>query len=753
MPVQYAFPDRLFRRALLSQAMFVACLSVALPSAAQDSAAAKAPPVGALTAVKVTADAAEGVIPYVAAETSSLGFDLPDQKTPAIINTVTEEFWEATASKTLDEVLSYIPGINLTDNGGWTGDTITIRGFASTLPFRDGIRQADSGYGQGPRTMSDNIERIEVVKGPAGAEFGVVAPGGAINFITKTPLRERQGSVNVGVGQDGYRKIGADLTGAINSDESIQARLVLAYVEPEEWRAGRPDDTYRYLVAPTLNWDYSEQGKVTVGYERNYQNAPQDRGIIYLEGAWAGGFAPRDWSFHQTTSSQVNETERFYLNHRHEFSESLTWTTSIERGNYEYHLKEYRNAETEYNWGNLYNEDGLSWSGETLVKLYWDDWNGDTKSDAFRSTLDYSFDASGAEHVVSIGIDRTKSNNYSDSFYNDITNTFDILDPDNNQEPDIIRENYAIWLSDTIVKEEGINARWLANWSDRWRTVVGLRRFDYTYDYDAEYIDYTDSANDYPWVDSYGSKETSIRVATSFDLTEKHTLFAGASDGFVPQGGIKRDKSPLDAIHDRALEVGVKSVLLDGNLTWTNSLYETRRTGVSLEDPTNDPGNPADSFVINGGKARIYGFETELNAQLGRYLIVRAGLALQESRIQQNNTEEYEGNRFANTPERQLSLTASYNWAEAGLPELSTDFGFIHIGQRWGNSGNSVSLPSYTVFNLGAAYQLAEQTSLRVSLANLTDETYYTGMQDNVGADQVMVGSKRNAFVTLTQRF
>lgn len=707
--------------------------------------------VGVLKSVKVTADADLSVVPYVASETTSLGFKLSDQKTPAIINTVTEAFWEATAAKTLDEVLSYIPGINLTDNGGWTGDTIAVRGFLSSIPFRDGMRQVDSGYGQSLRSMPDNIERIEIVKGPAGAEFGVAEPGGAVNFITKKPLVEKQGSISLGVGQDGYRKVSTDLTGAINNEENVQGRIVLAYVEPEEWRAGRPDDTYRYLIAPSLNWDYTEQGSLTIGYERSYQNSPQDRGIIYLEGAWPGGFAPRDWSFHQTSSTQVNETERLYLNHRHKFNESITWTTAIERGNYDYHLKEFRNAETEPGWGTLYNDDGLTWSGDRTINLFWDNWRGDTNANAFRSTVDYTLDAAGVEHVLSLGVDRTKSTNLADSLYSDISNTLDLLAPVNNQQPQIIRENYALWESTIKKEEKGVNAKWLANWSERWRTILGLRRFDYSYDYDAAYTDFTDAANNYPWIDAYGSKETSARIATSFDITDKHTVFAGFSDGYVPQGGIKRDGTPLDAIHDRAFEMGIKSLLMDGNLSWTNSLFETKRSGVTLNDPDNGPN---DSFVINGGKARIYGIESELSAQVGRYLLVRAGLALQESRILVNDTDAFEGNRFANTPERQVSFTASYNWEGMGFSDFTTDAGFTHISQRWGNSGNNISLPSYTLVNLGAAYQIADQTSIRLSIANATDEIYYTGMQDSgARADQVMVGSKRNAFLTLTQSF
>src|SRR5688572_1006202 len=98
---------------------------------------------------------------------------------------------------------------------------------------------------------------LDMVKAcaPCPTISSVAEPGGAVNFVTKQPLRERHLRLTLGAGQDGYRKAGADITGSISPDENVQGRLVLAYVEPEEWRAGRPDDTYRYLVAPSVNWD------------------------------------------------------------------------------------------------------------------------------------------------------------------------------------------------------------------------------------------------------------------------------------------------------------------------------------------------------------------------------------------------------------------------------------------------------------------------------------------------------------------
>jgi iron complex outermembrane recepter protein len=197
--------------------------------------------------------------------------------------------------------------------------------------------------------------------------------------------------------------------------------------------------------------------------------------------------------------------------------------------------------------------------------------------------------------------------------------------------------------------------------------------------------------------------------------------------------------------------VGVKSRLMGGKLAWTNSLFTIRRNNASLQDPSNGPN---DSFVVNGGKSKITGFESELTARVGRHLRLRSGVALQKSRIVANDNTSFVGNRFANTPEHQVSLLASYTWADFGLRQLTTDLGLTRIGQRWGNSGNTISLPGYTLVSLGASYPITPATSVRLSVANATDKTYYTGMQDSgERADQVMVGAGRNAYLTLTHNF
>lgn len=666
---------------------------------------------------------------YSSTASEALGFDLPPQAVPATINVLPSDLWQVSGARTLDDIMQFVPGVNLNDNGGWTGDALMIRGFAATLPFRDGMRSVNS-YGQSLRAMQDNIERVEIIKGPSATDFGVAEPGGVINFITKKPQQEHSGSGTVKIGEDGYRRFSVDTTGAMVASEELQGLLVLAYEEPPEWRMGRPDNTYRYLIAPSVNWDISNKASVLFAYEKLFQKSPQDRGIIYLENAWPGGFAPRDWSVHQTSSNQENETDRLSITTNVEITPALELTAVLEHQKYQYNLQEFRNAMTEPGWGDLYQEDGLSWSGERITDLLWSDWEGDIPASSAKIFLDYTL----GDHTLKFGYDNyfSKAKNTYVSYT--IDNTFDILAPVNNQQPNFI--SYDGVSADIIRTEEsGFSIRWLGEWTPRFRTVIGARKFDF----------------EYQGYDEYESAKTSLRVSASYDLNSTHTLFVGLSDGHVPQPGEQRTSS-VEPLHDKATEIGVKSQFLNGQIQWTNSVYQTKRDNLTVEDPTNDE---TESFLINAGKAEIRGFESELTGEITSNWSIRLGFALMDSEIVENEVAEFEGNRFGNTPDHQIALLTTYSWGDIGIGELSTDFGVTRIGYRWGDAGNTVKLPAYNLVNLGANIEPAENWNINITATNLTDETYYTGMQYNnaARADQVMVGNIRNISMALTFKY
>lgn len=687
---------------------------------------------------KTAAEVDDG-IPFISTEINSLAIDLDIQKTPATINTVTEDMWAATGARTIDDVMQFIPGINLTDNGGGTADTVLIRGFAATRYFRDGMRNIGQ-YGNTQRFIRDNIERIEVVKGPAGSEFGVVEPGGSVNFITKKPQKYFKAGFDVSYGENGYSSVGGDVTGALNEDGTVQARLVGGYQAPPEWRDGRPSDTYNYVINPSINWDYAKGSNLLFSYERNYQKSPQDRGVIYLEGAFPRGFAPRDWGFHQTSDKEQNEIDRFSLTNNHAFTDHLVLTTQVERQINDLSLRTFRNADSEPG-GALYEADGLTWNGTSILPIFFSTWNTTEKANSAKSLLKYDFSVGETLHTVSGGVDYYRSKASGDYPFASVSNTINIFSPVNNQKPNFTSAPF-LETDSTNIKETGLLLRWLGEWTDDFRTVFGFRRYDYEYQFVGFY-------GGPAFVNAYESKENSYRIATSYDLTSNHTIFIGVSDSYVPQAGNIADGSPIDPIHDVAIEAGVKTKLLNGKLFWTNSIYNTKRQNIVASDP-NDP-----SFVIPLGDARIMGFESELTGKVTDYLNVRAGVSFTKSEILKNERPEFEGNHFSNTAKRQLTALASYQWNQIGLDKLTTDVGVVYIGKRYGNSGNTITLPSYTLVNLGASYALTPKSSVRFDVTNLFDETYYTGMQDgnSDGADQVMVGNRRNASITYSHNF
>jgi iron complex outermembrane recepter protein len=64
-----------------------------------------------------------------------------------------------------------------------------IRGVPTYQYYLDGVRVSPDPHHEGFRDMA-NIERIDVVKGPASLLYGRTEPGGAINLVTKQPLTD-----------------------------------------------------------------------------------------------------------------------------------------------------------------------------------------------------------------------------------------------------------------------------------------------------------------------------------------------------------------------------------------------------------------------------------------------------------------------------------------------------------------------------------------------------------------------------------
>lgn len=96
----------------------------------------------------------------------------------------------------IDELLRYIPGVEVRSRNGFgTQSDFSIRGstFSQVLVLIDGMRLNDplTGHFDSNIPISPaEIQRIEVLRGPAAAMYGADAMGGVIQIITKTFAKE-----------------------------------------------------------------------------------------------------------------------------------------------------------------------------------------------------------------------------------------------------------------------------------------------------------------------------------------------------------------------------------------------------------------------------------------------------------------------------------------------------------------------------------------------------------------------------------
>ncbi|HED30114.1 MAG TPA: TonB-dependent receptor, partial [Prosthecochloris aestuarii] len=110
---------------------------------------------------------------------------------PSSIETVSPAEIEREVAGNTPELLEKVPGVSVEGSGAWEAAPI-IRGFSGTrtLVLVDGEQENNLWAGRDPLSpfigMAD-IERIEVLKGPASVLYGSDALGGVINFITKKP--------------------------------------------------------------------------------------------------------------------------------------------------------------------------------------------------------------------------------------------------------------------------------------------------------------------------------------------------------------------------------------------------------------------------------------------------------------------------------------------------------------------------------------------------------------------------------------
>ena len=310
-------------RACLGALLVLSAMGVAFPAAAQQAGA----------------DADDPAAPPRRFEEVVVTATLEDERVsdvPVTVQTFDREEIDESGAMTLTEFLSE-RGVAFFST--WTpGQTsINIRGGASDgqgRDFRSQVVVLINGRRAGTANISklglQNVERIEVLRGPGGLVYGSQALGGVINLITKDGLRNPGAHVRIGAGSWGQLETVAQYGASAGKWDY--------FVSAHGGRRGDYEAGAGAVESPMRNTAYQQGGgMVALGYTPNaFQRV---RFTARTDGMYDAGFRGSSWDW----DNVENRTNRsFDLNYSGESSSG--------RANWEVQSSYFRDLD-DFRWG------------------------------------------------------------------------------------------------------------------------------------------------------------------------------------------------------------------------------------------------------------------------------------------------------------------------------------------------------------------------------------------------------------------
>jgi iron complex outermembrane receptor protein len=250
-------------------------VGAALLSAAASAPAQQSPGVAALEEIVVTARKRVESI----------------QDAPITVQAFSEEQIEERGAQSLADLAKFAPGLTYNQGSSRAASDFSIRGMTQVSPVGDNRKDLVTVFidnvpyiGNPSAIGTEDLARVEVIKGPQSALFGKATFGGAISLITTTPGNEAKGRVSVTAGTDGDRRLAGSLEGPIVADK-LAGRVVFDLSEfdgfYENAFGGNLGATEQRFLAGTLSFTPTENISVKLRYsDRHDEDGPAATTLI-----------------------------------------------------------------------------------------------------------------------------------------------------------------------------------------------------------------------------------------------------------------------------------------------------------------------------------------------------------------------------------------------------------------------------------------------------------------------------------------
>lgn len=627
---------------------------------------------------------------YVPNASTATKTDTPLIDIPQSIQVVPQQLIRDRNASELENALKTVTGVVSSGGRGTsaTGPNILIRGFdATTSVYKDGIPY----FSFAPINTND-VEIIEVLKGPASVLFGAGEPGGVINLVSKKPLSEPYYYLSFTAGNFNSYRGDLDFSGPLNNDKTVKYRLNISVEDYDSFRdfvSGK-----RLVFSPTLTWDISANTSIDFYGQYVYSSETIDQGIP----AFGDGVVdvPRERFLGEDFSKLKQNQFNIGYTLTHKFSENWSVRHALQYLQYEPRryapLFESFNEET----GELsrfeYATDGTYQRFFTNAEVV-----GKFKTGPIAHQLlfgaDYRY---GAEDPSFEFSDPYPSINVFNPIYSGKTFKFA---PTFFRDDNIYR--IGIYIQDQIdlLPNLKILAGVRYDYADQFRTTrnLGEPRAELTQ---------TDS-------------DFSPRFGIVYQPIPNVAIYGSYTTSFNPSFATSRnaDNSTFDPETGEQFEVGIKTDISD-KFSITFAAFDIRKQNVS----TLDPENPL--FSLQTGEQTSRGLELNLGGEILPGWNFIASYTYLDAYVSKDNTE-VEGNSLANVPNNQFSLWTTYEIQEGNLQGLGFGLGLFFVDERPGDLDNTFTLPSY--FRTDAAlYYKRDNWELQLNIENIFDVNYYS---------------------------
>ncbi|ERN43017.1 TonB-dependent siderophore receptor [Rubidibacter lacunae KORDI 51-2] len=630
----------------------------------------------------------------------------PILDTPASIQVIPRAVLEDQQVTALDDALQNIAGAAVTETEG-RGFQINLRGFDGVPVFRDGFRlysPNDNGDAAGQDFPEiANVERIEVLRGPASILFGQIDPGGAVNVVSKQPLDEPFYEVGLQIGSYEFVRPRIDISGPLTKDGSLLYRLNAVYQHEDSFR-DFDQETDRFFIGPTLTWRPTDRTEIDFRLEYLDDERPFDTGLV----AFGDGVAdiPRDRILGEPDDRIESEFLSLGYDFEHRFSENWTIRNAFR------FLKDNDDISATLSFPFI---GGLDEATGTLNRVFAEQVVSN-ETLALQTNVVGEFSTWSIDHTVLIGVDlaryRLESESYTVFFPPSVRVPLNIFDPvygavprpDRLDEPttseEIDTDSLQIYVQDQIELVDNLILVAGFNYETVSQTTTTLRGGRTTE------ADLSEDA-------------LSPRIGLVYKPIENLSLYANYARSFFPSATVTVEGDPLEPEEGEGFEVGVKTELLDRRLLATLAYFNLTRQNVATADPT-DP-----RFSVATGEQQSQGVELNVIGEILPGWNVIGSYAYIDAEITEDNQFDV-GNRLPGVPEHSASLWTTYEIQTGDLAGLAFSLGFNWVGDRTGDLNNSFDLDSYFLTNAAISYK-RENWRIGLNVLNLFDVNYIEG--------------------------